>query len=250
MELSAIGTGNWGSKLIRKFQSLCGIHLVYGHQNREKLQGVTFTEDIDELIDKSEAIIVATPPQTHYELARRVIELEKDVWIEKPMTLSSGEARELANLGDEHECIVFVNHLFCYSEVISCIEELGEIEHVHARSVKTSRQREINSDWNLGIHMVAMAVLLGASAENISLETSHRSRVHEQIFTVKAKDKAPVAFNMRQGKQDLLLAACHEFIEAMQQRRKPLTDGWHGAAVIEAMEQICPGLRSWRFDAR
>jgi len=226
------------------FQSLCGVHLVYGHRDRHKLPGITFTEDIDELVDKSDAVVVATPPPVHYALAKKVLESGKDVWIEKPMTLSSVEARELADLGDRYKCIVFVDHYYCYSETVERLKELGGIEHVHARSVKMSKQRAINSDWNLGIHMVAMAVLLGISADKISLETSHTSRVHELIFTVKIRDKGPMAFDMRQDKQNKPLTACHKFIEAIEQRRKPLTDGWHGASVIEAMEHISPDWKS------
>lgn len=240
MRLSVIGTGRWGHRLVQMFQSLCGVYLVYGHQNRGKLQGTTFTEDIDELIAKSDAVVIATPPPVHYVLAKKVIESGKDIWIEKPMTLHSTEALELADLGDKHKCIVFVNHYFCYSETIGRLRELGEIEHVHARFVKASRQKTINSDWNLGVHMVAMAVLLGVGTDKISLETSHKSRVHEQILTVKIRDKEPVTFDMRQDKRNKPSTACHKFIEAMEQRRKPLTDGWHGAAVVGAMEHLSP----------
>ena len=58
-----IGTGRWGKTLLQKFHFLGGLHLVYGHQNRDVLQplNLRFAEDIDQLIEESDAVVVATP---------------------------------------------------------------------------------------------------------------------------------------------------------------------------------------------
>ena len=54
-KVSIIGTGHWGKILVQKFHHLCGLHLVYGHQNRDVLAplNLQFTEDIDALIEES-----------------------------------------------------------------------------------------------------------------------------------------------------------------------------------------------------
>ena len=59
IKVSQIGIGQWGKVLIQKFHALTGIHLAYGHKSREELAelNLTFTEDVDELIDASDIVV-------------------------------------------------------------------------------------------------------------------------------------------------------------------------------------------------
>ena len=84
--VSMIGTGRWGKTLLQKFHFLGGLHLVYGHQNRDVLQplNLRFAEDIDQLIEESDAVVVATPSETHAEVGERVLRAKKDLFLEKP----------------------------------------------------------------------------------------------------------------------------------------------------------------------
>ena len=176
MKVSVIGSGGWGSRVIPKLQGVCGVHLAYGHKNRERLQkelGVAFTEDIDALIEQSDAVVVAAPPQVHYELGKKVLSAGKDMWMEKPMALSSKEAAEMAQMADDSGLIILVGHILCYSDSIDRFKQAGRIKSARAVMNKTStNEKVLNAYWNLGIHMAAVAVLLGVSVDKFILESS------------------------------------------------------------------------------
>jgi predicted dehydrogenase len=74
-----------------------------------------FTEDIDALIKESDAVVVATPSETHAEVGQRVLSAKKDLFLEKPIALSSSEAKDLAKLADASDRLFMVGHTLCYS---------------------------------------------------------------------------------------------------------------------------------------
>lgn len=246
MKLSVIGSGGWGRRVIPKFHNLCGVHLVYGHQNREELQielGVAFTENIDELIGQSDTVVVAAPPQTHYELGKKILSAGKDLWMEKPMAMNSRDAREMAEIADKSGLIMLVGHLLCYSHAMDNFKKAGKIKHARGVLNKTStNERTLNAHWNLGIHMVAIAVMLGIDMEKFTLETSHSAAENERSFTVETEEGEIISWDVLspENHQDMLLDECKHFLKCIETRQQPLTNGWHGVEVIETMERISP----------
>ena len=246
MKCSVIGSGGWGVRVIPKLHEICDVHLVYGHQNREKLQnefGVNFTENIDELIEQSDAVVIASPPDTHYELSKKVLSAGKDLWVEKPMAMNSKEAAEMAEMADKSGLILLVGHLLCYSRFIDIFRKAGKISSARGIFNKTSSgEKVLNSDWNLGIHMVAIAVLLGIDMDNFSLETSHTAAANRRTFTIETEEGKTVMWDILapENQQDLLKIESGHFIECAKTRQKPLTHGWHGVEVVKAMEIVSP----------
>lgn len=246
MKLSVIGSGGWGRRVIPKFHSLCGIHLAYGHKNREQLQselGINFTDDIDELIAQSDAVVVAAPPQVHYELGMKILLAGKDLWMEKPIAMNSRDATEMAELVDKSNLIMLVGHLLCYSKYMDIFMKAENIKSVHGVLNKTSSgEKVLNSHWNLGVHMVAIAVMMGINLDIFTLETSHTADKNERTFTVETQDGVSVTWDILDPKnqQDMLMDECKHFLECIRTRKQPLTNAWHGVEVIKAMEKISP----------
>ena len=246
MKLSVIGSGGWGRRVIPKFHNLCGVHLVYGRQNRGELQkelGVAFTENIDELIDQSDAVVVAAPPQVHYELGKKILSAGKDLWMEKPMAMNSTNAREMAEIADKSGLIMLVGHLLCYSRTMDNFRKAGKIKQARGVLNKTStNEKTLNANWNLGIHMVAIAVMLGIHMDILTLETSHSAAENERSFTVETEEDKIISWDVLapENQQDMLLDECKHFLECIETRQQPLTNGWHGVEVIEAMERLSP----------
>lgn len=246
MKLSVIGSGGWGRRIIPKFHNLCGVHLVYGHKNREQLQrelGIDFTEDIDDLIDRSDAVVIAAPPQVHYELGKKVLTAGKDLWMEKPMAMASRNAAEMAEMADRSGRIVLVGHILCYSRAMDEFRKAGKIRSARGVMNKTSSgEKVLNSDWNLGVHVVAVAVMLGIDMSRFTLETSHSAARNERTFTIETEDGKTVSWDFLapENQQDMLLDECKHFLECIQTRQQPLTNGWHGVEVVKAMEIVSP----------
>ncbi len=246
MKLSVIGSGGWGRRIIPKFHSLCGVHLIYGHKNREQLQkelGVDFTENVDELIAESDAVVVAAPPQIHYELGRKVLSAGKDLWMEKPMAMNSRDASKMAEMADEADIIVLVGHILCYSQAMDNFRKAGKIKRARGVLNKTSSDEKVlNPVWNLGIHMLAIAVMLGVDMDKFTLETSHSAAENERSFTVETEEGEIISWDVLdpEDQQDMLLDECKHFLTCVKTRQQPLTNGRHGVEVIKAMERISP----------
>jgi predicted dehydrogenase len=145
-------------------------------------------------------------------------------------------------MADRSDLVMLVGHILCYS---TFMDRFRKERIVSARGVmnKTSSDEKVlNSHWNLGIHMVAVAVLLGIDMDRFTLETSHSAVENERSFTVKTEDGRTVKWDVLdpENQQDMLLDECRHFLECVKTRKQPLTNGWHGVEVIKAMERLSP----------
>ena len=252
-KISMIGTGNWGKILIQKFHQLGGLHLVYGHQNRALLEPLhpRFTEDIDELIEESDAVIVATPSETHAELGKRVLSAKKDLFIEKPIALSSSEAKYVAQLADDSNLILMVGHTLCYSRGYARLSELpGDVLSAHAKFLKTStEEKHLNAYWNFGVHMVALAVALNVEPERLTLEASDQAPINQRTFELRTQTREGKTHSLvwdflaPENREDMLMVECQHFLECLRTRQRPRTDGWGGVQTIQMLEKIHPQQR-------
>src|SRR3989337_4314051 len=98
-KIALIGYGYWGPNLLRNFMDLpdcdvtycCDKDIVRLKEVRKRYPSLIVTQDYKDLLRDSEldAVALATPTKFHYQLAREFVESGKDVFIEKPMTLTS-----------------------------------------------------------------------------------------------------------------------------------------------------------------
>ena len=83
---------------------------------------------------RCEAVVIATPPQTHHALAARALRAGKHVLVEKPLATTSEDARDLAALAAAHERVLMPGHTFIYSPAVNTVRELirdGVVGDVH-----------------------------------------------------------------------------------------------------------------------
>ena len=250
MKLSIIGSGHWGSILISKFNELLpeGIHLVYGHQNIDYFheEGISFTEDIGKLMDESDAVVIASPPESHFSLAYMALENNCHVWVEKPMCLNSVDAYKLVKLANKRKKLLFVDHQLCYADIVTSLEmgsheQLIEVAGIFKK--KYSAEKTLNSAWNLGIHLVALAVYLDFPLSKFTLITSDTAPVNIRAFKVRYANGFSAKWDLLKNKEDLVMAACKAFLEGMTYDEPyAATNGEHGLEVIRTMEWL---LADW-----
>jgi predicted dehydrogenase len=117
--------------------------------------------DWQDLISRTDvdAVAIATPPQTHYEIAAAALNSGKHVLIEKPMALNSADCRKLICLAEKHKLCLMVDHVYAYTSPVMKIEELlkkGEIgEILYYDSVRVNLglfQTHVNVLWDLAPH--------------------------------------------------------------------------------------------------
>ena len=194
MRIAVIGAGNWGINLVRNLSQLSVLsHVV--EKNSELTNQITkdfpevqCLESYDALIEAEiHAVAIATPAQSHFEIASKFLEAGKDVFIEKPMTLCSKEAEKLVSIAEENESILMVGHMLMYQPAITSIKSfleegrIGKIYHIHQERLKLGRVRTAeNVVWSLGVHDIAVLLYLVGSAPN-KVDFSGHCGVQDEI---------------------------------------------------------------------
>jgi len=176
--IGAIGAGAWGRNIVRTLDGLGVLRMLAesDEELRAPLQAahpsVEMVADHRELLQRPDirAVTIATPACTHHALAREALLAGKDVFVEKPFTLTSAEAGDLVALADEHKRVLMVGHLLLYKPAIAFIQEflqsgrLGRIFTMHQRRAKLGRARSVeNALWSLGVHDVAALLHLAGA---------------------------------------------------------------------------------------
>jgi predicted dehydrogenase len=141
---AVVGYGYWGPNLARNlderaefsFECLCDRDAAQRQAFSRRFPHVRAVADLAEALrDPSiEAVVIATPPQSHYALARAALQAGKHVLVEKPLATSMVHARELAALAQERELVLMPGHTFIYSPAVNAVRDLisqGEVGDVH-----------------------------------------------------------------------------------------------------------------------
>ena len=175
MKIAVIGAGRWGRNLVRNFNELGVLGMVVD-RSQEALTSVACAAGISNDITLStgdgfdmlthiwglDAVAIATPAETHYELAKMALLRDLDVFVEKPMCLDRDQADELVQLAQEHERILMVGHLLRYHPAFEVLlqkiwdGELGKINYVYSTRLNLGRVRTIeNALWSFAPHDVS-----------------------------------------------------------------------------------------------
>jgi len=175
--IAIIGYGYWGPNLLRNFSSVPGstVHWVVDlrterlEQIKKQYPGIRTTSSINDVLNDPAvtAIVVATPVQYHYSLAKTALEHGKHVLIEKPMTQSSAEAEELIAISREKGLVLMVDHTFLYTGAVRKIKdlinagEIGEIQYFDSTRINLGLfQPDINVLWDLAPHDISILFYL------------------------------------------------------------------------------------------
>ena len=173
LNIGVIGCGHWGPNHIRTFSGLPGARVVMAAdpdaKQRARLagsfKGIEFVADHRAVIDSDEieAVVISTPTETHYEIARQALEAGKDVLCEKPLTLKYRESIALAELAEKKKRILMVGHIFIYNngilELRRILQEgvLGQPRYLHSERTNLGPFRsDVNVVYDLASHDIAI----------------------------------------------------------------------------------------------
>lgn len=173
MRIGIIGCGYWGINYVRVFNELP--EAVVTHvcdQNVERLQIVKQRFQhaktctcINELLAERrvDAVVVATPVSTHFELVKACLEAGKHVLVEKPITASSAQAACLIELAQARNLVLMVGHTFLFNPGVRVIKRfldskaIGQIYYLHATRTNLGPIRsDVNAIWDLAAHDISI----------------------------------------------------------------------------------------------
>jgi predicted dehydrogenase len=168
-----VGTGYWGPNLANSIERtgkgilhrLCDVNPENLDALAQRYPQAKVTTDIEEVIADNavDAVLIATPTATHYTLGKRVLEAEKHVLVEKPLTTNSREAAELVRLAEERCRVLMVGHVFEYNPAIRVVDDLiksGELGEIYYMSFERTNLGPVRTDvsalWDLATHDAAI----------------------------------------------------------------------------------------------
>ena len=186
VRLAQVGTGDWGANLVRNFAALPGAELrLLCDTDPERLSRASrvapaarTTARPDDVAADGEvqAVVVAAPAASHYELAKQFLIAGKDVYVEKPMTLRADEAEELVQLADQGRRVLMVGHLLLYHPAVQRLaqlladDELGPLRYVYSQRTNLGKvRRDENALWSFAPHDLAVLLhLIGQEPTDVS----------------------------------------------------------------------------------
>lgn len=175
MKIAVVGAGYWGENLIRVFHQLGVLYRICDSQpgRLEKLGAkypdVKTESSLDAIASDPEidGVVIATPAETHFGLAQRLLEAGKDVFVEKPMVLHCEEAERLMDTAERRKRILMGGHLLEYHPAVTRLQELieagelGRLEYIYSNRLNLGKvRREENALWSFAPHDISVILLL------------------------------------------------------------------------------------------
>jgi UDP-2-acetamido-3-amino-2,3-dideoxy-glucuronate N-acetyltransferase len=310
MKLAVVGGGHWGANLIRVFSQLgvltriCELNPQRLGHLAQKYPEVRMDSSPEAVLDDPavDGVVIATPAESHYDLARKALLAGKDVYVEKPITLHCEEAEALITLAASSKRILMVGHLLKFHPAVNRLKqliaegELGKIEYIYSNRLNLGKvRREENALWSFAPHDISVILFLLSEMPiqvsatggtylqpnivDVTVSTMLFDRgVRAHIFVswlhpykeqklvivgsrrmavfddVRKSDKLqlfdkkvdlvngqfltaqPVGEAVSFSDEEPLLLECRHFIECMQTRQTPFTDGHDGWRVLKVLE--------------
>ncbi len=196
--VAVIGSGYWGKNLVRNFHNLGALKLVCDRdesilqQIAEQYEGTQTCLATHDVLgrDDIDGVVIASPAETHFGVAREALLAGKHVFVEKPLVLVESEAEELIGLASDGHRILMVGHLLQYHPVFECLKELvssgalGRINYIYSHRLNLGKiRREENILWSFAPHDISMILALADEAPESVLATGG-NYLHQKIADV------------------------------------------------------------------
>jgi predicted dehydrogenase len=199
--LAQFGCGYWGPNLLRNFSALpnCSMKYVvdksperraFVEKNFPRTRAV---ESSKEVLDDPEidGVIIATPAETHFSLAKHVLHAGKHVFVEKPLATKAAEVDELGKCAAERSLIIMAGHTFIYNAAVRYVKELidegklGEVRYIYSQRLNLGRIRaDIDALWNFAPHDISIIQYWLGNPEPVSVSRQGMAYMQEGIDDV------------------------------------------------------------------
>jgi UDP-2-acetamido-3-amino-2,3-dideoxy-glucuronate N-acetyltransferase len=175
INVAVVGSGYWGKNLVRNFNELGALHTICDSNPetlrcfKEKYPEKEFQTSFDAVLQHPDigAVVIATPAETHFELAKKGLLAGKHVFVEKPLALIVSEAEQLRQLAVHQNLKLMVGHILLYHPAIIKLKkiinagELGKINYIYSNRLNLGKFRsEENILWSFAPHDISVILYL------------------------------------------------------------------------------------------
>jgi predicted dehydrogenase len=173
LNMAQLGVGYWGPNLLRNLvaNKRCRVKSVVdlSSERRDYVQGlypaIEVSDNLENVFRDSEidGVVIATPVATHYELAIRALESGKHILVEKPLSRSVEEVKNIGRLAAKNNLVAMVGHTFLFNAAVRYVKdlidsgELGDIRYVYSHRLNLGRIRsDVDALWNFAPHDISI----------------------------------------------------------------------------------------------
>lgn len=198
--IAVIGCGYWGQNLVRSFAELGALHTICDSnpQNLDQIEQlyprINNETQFERVLANREivGVVISTPAVLHYAMTKQALEAGKDVFVEKPLSLSVTEGKELVELAEKTGRVLMVGHLLEYHPAIVKLKELidsgelGKVNYIYSSRLNLGKFRtEENILWSFAPHDIsAILLLLDEMPQEVSAHGDYH--LHQDIADVTA----------------------------------------------------------------
>ncbi len=253
--IAHVGLGYWGKNIFRNLYELKVVNIACDSKQEiikmlsHEFPEVNYTLSFQDVLNNStiKAITIATPATTHYELVKKALLADKDVFVEKPLALTVKEAEELVSIAKKNKKILMVGHILQYHPAVIKLQELisagelGKIQYIYSNRLNIGKLRtEENILWSFAPHDISLVMML-IGEEPISVSAFGGDYVSNGIYdttltTMEFKNKV---------KSHIFVSWLHPFKE-----QKLVVVGTKAMAVFDDMSEekllIYPHKIEWK----
>lgn len=200
INIGVIGFGYWGPNLVRNFaaienvrvKSVCDVRAERARALMKLNPSSKFFRNADDIIGDPEidAVVIATPVFTHYELARKAFVNGKHVLVEKPMASKVSDALKLIELARKRKKVLMVDHVYLYTGAVQKMKELiddgniGNVRYFDSTRINLGLfQPDINVLWDLAPHDISILNFL-VNNKPISVQATGVSHTNNGIENI------------------------------------------------------------------
>ena len=173
--IAQIGLGYWGKNILRNLYELDVLHTACDasgdivSKHKEKYPDIKYTSSFPEILESPDirAIVISSPAVTHYELVKKSLLAGKDVFVEKPLSLTVKDATELVAIADKEGRILMVGHILQYHPAVIKLRKmiregkLGKVQYIYSNRLNIGKLRtEENILWSFAPHDISVILAL------------------------------------------------------------------------------------------
>ncbi len=174
-KISVIGAGHWGKNLVRCFFQLQVLSIICDKNPKiiknytKQYPGIKTTIHPEEVFRDKDitGVVIASPAIFHYQLAKESLMNDKHVFVEKPLSLTVKEGKELVDLAKKKKRILMVGHILQYHNALIKLKELiktgelGKIQYIYSNRLNIGKIRnEENILWSFAPHDISVILML------------------------------------------------------------------------------------------
>ena len=201
LNISQIGVGYWGPNLLRNLvaNKSCQVSIIVdlSKERRDYVRAlypsIMVTDDASEVSQDPaiNAVVIATPAATHFDLAMKALEGGKHILVEKPIARTVAEVEQIGNLAEKKKLLVMAGHTFLYNAAVRYVKklidsgELGGIRYIHSQRLNLGRIRsDVDALWNFAPHDISIIQYWLGDPSPISVSKQGIDYIQKDVYDV------------------------------------------------------------------